>query len=190
MNAGQVGERGAKKESSRLATLPPEQRRPAFGRKSDAAGRAPFRSRVVPREEAATDRAFLLAPPPDPPLLALVLLVVDLSSAGSLRGVSQPAHSPRHRSAQREDRRGPRRFSSLGMSRAAGPTGRGFTVSHQKVALELTFSGASVLGGYTELTVIPADKHLRTVHLNSRQCGESCQIRRPVRTDTSSVVLC
>ncbi|KAI0348152.1 hypothetical protein BDW22DRAFT_1480005 [Trametopsis cervina] len=45
---------------------------------------------------------------------------------------------------------------------------RGFTISHQKVVLELDFSGS--LWGYTEITVIPAAKDLRTIHLHSRQC--------------------
>jgi transcription initiation factor TFIID subunit 2 len=65
------------------------------------------------------------------------------------------------------------------MSRAAGSSAgssaeRGFTVSHQKVALELGFASTSsaVLAGYTELTIIPTDRHLRTVFLNSRQCSE------------------
>lgn len=69
----------------------------------------------------------------------------------------------------------------LTMSRAAGSSGgssaeRGFTVSHQKVALELGFSSSSsaVLAGYTELTIVPTDRHLKTVFLNTRQCGEFC----------------
>ncbi|CAO1634477.1 unnamed protein product [Parajaminaea phylloscopi] len=47
---------------------------------------------------------------------------------------------------------------------------RGYTVSHQKVALELGFSGAVVLAGFTELTIVPSDRSLRTVYLNTRQC--------------------
>lgn len=63
----------------------------------------------------------------------------------------------------------------------AGPANRGFTVSHQKVALELSFTGSVVLGGYTELTIIPSDKSLRTVYLNTRQCGECIEEYRQAR---------
>ncbi|TFY68605.1 hypothetical protein EVJ58_g911 [Rhodofomes roseus] len=46
---------------------------------------------------------------------------------------------------------------------------RGFTIYvHQKVVLEIDFSGS--LWGYTELTVVPASKDLKTLHLHSRQC--------------------
>ncbi|KAH9929687.1 uncharacterized protein B0H18DRAFT_995740 [Fomitopsis serialis] len=46
---------------------------------------------------------------------------------------------------------------------------RGFTIYvHQKVVLEIDFSGS--LWGYTELTVVPASKELKTLHLHSRQC--------------------
>lgn len=47
--------------------------------------------------------------------------------------------------------------------------GRGFTISHQKVALELAFTHQTVAQGYTEITLIPTDKNLRTIHLHSRQ---------------------
>lgn len=59
------------------------------------------------------------------------------------------------------------------MSRAGAVagSGRGFSVSHQKVVLELSFTGSVVLAGYTELTIIPTDKNLKTVFLNSRQCN-------------------
>ncbi|KAF8665397.1 hypothetical protein AX16_000416 [Volvariella volvacea WC 439] len=40
--------------------------------------------------------------------------------------------------------------------------------SHQKVALEIDFSG--VLFGYTEITIVPASSELRTIYLHSRQC--------------------
>ncbi|KAL4266270.1 Transcription initiation factor TFIID subunit 2 [Pleurotus pulmonarius] len=45
---------------------------------------------------------------------------------------------------------------------------RGFTISHQKVALEIDFSGS--LWGYTEMTLIPNTSDLRTLHLHCRQC--------------------
>ncbi|KAL4251521.1 Transcription initiation factor TFIID subunit 2 [Abortiporus biennis] len=46
---------------------------------------------------------------------------------------------------------------------------RGFTIYvHQKVVLEIDFSGS--IWGYTELTVVPQTKDLRTIHLHSRQC--------------------
>ncbi|KAF9531853.1 hypothetical protein CPB83DRAFT_785561 [Crepidotus variabilis] len=45
---------------------------------------------------------------------------------------------------------------------------RGFSLSHQKVVLEIDFSG--VLWGYTEITIVPTSSELRTVHLHSRQC--------------------
>ncbi|CAO1625272.1 unnamed protein product [Sympodiomycopsis kandeliae] len=54
-----------------------------------------------------------------------------------------------------------------------GPSGRGFTVSHQKVALEISLTSAVVLGGYTELTIVPTDEYLQTIYLNLRQCNVS-----------------
>ncbi|KAL0951837.1 hypothetical protein HGRIS_008498 [Hohenbuehelia grisea] len=44
---------------------------------------------------------------------------------------------------------------------------RGFSISHQKVVLELDFSGS--LWGYTEITIIPNTNDLKTVHLHCRQ---------------------
>ncbi|WFD37120.1 uncharacterized protein MJAP1_000062 [Malassezia japonica] len=44
---------------------------------------------------------------------------------------------------------------------------RGFTLTHQRVALELAFSGA--LAGYTELTVSPTTAALRSIFLNARR---------------------
>ncbi|KAF9486524.1 TATA-binding protein associated factor Taf2 [Pholiota conissans] len=46
---------------------------------------------------------------------------------------------------------------------------RGFSISHQKVVLEIDFSGA--LWGYTEIVIIPTSSELRTIHLHSRQCA-------------------
>ena len=43
---------------------------------------------------------------------------------------------------------------------------RGFTLSHQKVALELGFSG--VLAGFTELTIMPSNAALRHIYLHAR----------------------
>jgi transcription initiation factor TFIID subunit 2 len=48
------------------------------------------------------------------------------------------------------------------------PARRGFTVSHQKVVVELNFAGS--LRGYTEITIVPVTSELKTVHLHSRQC--------------------
>ncbi|KAF8899169.1 hypothetical protein BD779DRAFT_64933 [Infundibulicybe gibba] len=48
------------------------------------------------------------------------------------------------------------------------PVRRGFTISHQKVVLEIDFSGT--LWGYTEITIVPTSSELRTIHLHSRQC--------------------
>ncbi|KAF8727767.1 hypothetical protein AX14_007043, partial [Amanita brunnescens Koide BX004] len=45
---------------------------------------------------------------------------------------------------------------------------RGFSISHQKVVLEIDFSGS--LWGYTEITLVPTSSELRTIHLHSRQC--------------------
>ncbi|KAJ7597342.1 hypothetical protein C8J56DRAFT_316264 [Mycena floridula] len=45
---------------------------------------------------------------------------------------------------------------------------RGFSISHQKVVLEIDFQGA--LWGYTEITIIPTNAELKTIHLHSRQC--------------------
>ncbi|GBE77479.1 Transcription initiation factor TFIID subunit 2 [Sparassis crispa] len=42
------------------------------------------------------------------------------------------------------------------------------STSHQKVVLEIDFSGS--LWGYTEITVVPTSKDLKTLHLHSRQC--------------------
>lgn len=44
---------------------------------------------------------------------------------------------------------------------------RGFTVNHQRVVLDLGFNGTVV--GFTELTILPAHRSLRTIHLNCRQ---------------------
>ncbi|EGO05242.1 hypothetical protein SERLA73DRAFT_82815 [Serpula lacrymans var. lacrymans S7.3] len=46
---------------------------------------------------------------------------------------------------------------------------RGFSISHQKVVLEIDFSGS--LWGYTEITIIPTSENLKTIHLHSRQCS-------------------
>lgn len=46
---------------------------------------------------------------------------------------------------------------------------RGFTVSHQRVVLDLSFNGTLV--GFTELTIIPTHRGLRTIHLNCRQAS-------------------
>ncbi|KAI0937072.1 hypothetical protein AcV5_005059 [Taiwanofungus camphoratus] len=45
---------------------------------------------------------------------------------------------------------------------------RGFSISHQKVVVEIDFSGS--LWGHTEITVVPTSKDLKTIHLHSRQC--------------------
>ncbi|KAL4070551.1 hypothetical protein J3A83DRAFT_4244024 [Scleroderma citrinum] len=45
---------------------------------------------------------------------------------------------------------------------------RGFSISHQKVVLEIDFSG--FLWGYTEITLVPNNANLKTIHLHSRQC--------------------
>ncbi|KAJ7292844.1 hypothetical protein C8J57DRAFT_1444279 [Mycena rebaudengoi] len=47
-------------------------------------------------------------------------------------------------------------------------TRRGFSISNQKVVLEIDFGGC--LWGYTEITIIPTSRDLRTVNLHSRQC--------------------
>ncbi|KDQ63029.1 hypothetical protein JAAARDRAFT_29020 [Jaapia argillacea MUCL 33604] len=46
---------------------------------------------------------------------------------------------------------------------------RGFTISHQKVVLEIDFSGS--IWGYTEITLTPVSKDLKTINLHSRQCS-------------------
>ncbi|CDU22782.1 related to TAF2-component of TFIID complex [Sporisorium scitamineum] len=46
---------------------------------------------------------------------------------------------------------------------------RGFTLSHQRVVLDLSFSGTVV--GFTELTIVPTHRSLRTIHLNCRQAS-------------------
>ncbi|PIL31521.1 hypothetical protein GSI_06223 [Ganoderma sinense ZZ0214-1] len=46
---------------------------------------------------------------------------------------------------------------------------RGFSIYvHQKVVLEVDFTGK--LWGYTEITVVPTSKDLKTIHLHARQC--------------------
>ncbi|KAI8981206.1 hypothetical protein BD414DRAFT_93257 [Trametes punicea] len=47
-------------------------------------------------------------------------------------------------------------------------TRRGFTISHQKVVLEIDFSG--LIWGYTTITLNPTSKDLKTIHLHARQC--------------------
>ncbi|KAH9943990.1 uncharacterized protein BXZ73DRAFT_39443 [Epithele typhae] len=51
---------------------------------------------------------------------------------------------------------------------AAVLTLRDVSTSHQKVVLEVDFSGS--LWGYTEITVVPTTKDLKTIHLHARQC--------------------
>ncbi|TKY85733.1 hypothetical protein EX895_005273 [Sporisorium graminicola] len=46
---------------------------------------------------------------------------------------------------------------------------RGFAVSHQRVVLDLGFNGTVV--GFTELTIVPTHRSLRTIHLNCRQAS-------------------
>ena len=58
--------------------------------------------------------------------------------------------------------------------------------SHQKVVLEVDFSGSlwvslrvlmslvlcnTLPQGYTEITVVPTSKDLKAIHLHARQCG-------------------
>lgn len=45
---------------------------------------------------------------------------------------------------------------------------RGFTIQHQKVALNVDLAG--FVRGYTKLTVVPLIPTLRTIHIHSRQC--------------------
>lgn len=47
---------------------------------------------------------------------------------------------------------------------------RGFNIAHQKVGLEVDLAGKS-LRGWTEITINPTDPSLKTIRLNSRQCG-------------------
>ncbi|TBU50053.1 hypothetical protein BD309DRAFT_996445 [Dichomitus squalens] len=47
-------------------------------------------------------------------------------------------------------------------------TWRDVYTSHQKVVLEVDFTGK--LWGYTEITVVPTSKDLKTIHLHARQC--------------------
>ncbi|KAL9933347.1 hypothetical protein V8E36_008065 [Tilletia maclaganii] len=54
------------------------------------------------------------------------------------------------------------------MSRAMTTTVRGFTLTHQRIDLELSFAHASA-AGYTELQITPTDEHLRSIHLHARQ---------------------
>ncbi|KAG7099822.1 hypothetical protein E1B28_001631 [Marasmius oreades] len=44
---------------------------------------------------------------------------------------------------------------------------RGFSISHQKVVLEIDFAGS--LWGYTEITIVPTSGDLKTIHLHCRQ---------------------
>ncbi len=54
---------------------------------------------------------------------------------------------------------------------SGGANARGFTLEHQRVALEFRFDG--IVEGYTEMTIVPTDAHLKTIHVNCRQAGES-----------------
>ncbi len=47
-------------------------------------------------------------------------------------------------------------------------TKRGFILSSQKVVLNVDLAGH--LRGYTEIVILPTNRHLRTIHLHSRQC--------------------
>ncbi|KAI0652328.1 hypothetical protein C8Q79DRAFT_937038 [Trametes meyenii] len=47
-------------------------------------------------------------------------------------------------------------------------TRRGFTISHQKVVLEIDFSGH--IWGYTTITLNPTSRDLKAIHLHARQC--------------------
>ena len=55
---------------------------------------------------------------------------------------------------------------SSAMQREA--TRRGFVISHQKVVLDIDLAG--FMRGYTEITLVPTTKNLRTINLHSRQC--------------------
>lgn len=65
---------------------------------------------------------------------------------------------------------------------------RGFTLNHQKVALELVFSGT--VGGYTELSITPTHAGLRHIYLHAR-CMEvlrvQCQGHDAAFTHTDSL---
>ncbi|KDN40979.1 hypothetical protein K437DRAFT_258484 [Tilletiaria anomala UBC 951] len=54
-----------------------------------------------------------------------------------------------------------------GANSGGGGNARGFTLSHQHVALELRFDG--IAEGYSELTIVPTDPDLKTMHVNCRQ---------------------
>lgn len=45
---------------------------------------------------------------------------------------------------------------------------RGFTIQHQKVALNVDLAG--FVRGYTEITIVPIIPTLRTIRIHSRQC--------------------
>lgn len=79
------------------------------------------------------------------------------------------------------------------------------STSHQKVALEVDFSGTlwvcavclvfflrnhSLPQGYTELTVVPTSKDLKTIHLHARQCGQCCSLDIASRSRSTSDPMC
>ena len=64
---------------------------------------------------------------------------------------------------------------------------RGFTLSHQKVALELGFSG--VLAGFTELTIVPSNAALRHIYLHARCMAFNVCCAMGKRSDLSTQTL-
>lgn len=105
-------------------------------------------------------------------------------------------------------------LSSILSSRTMVLTRLDVYTSHQKVVLEVDFSGKfwvrpssipfhtpsnhRLQQGYTEITVVPTSKDLKTIHLHARQCGKSSALqllwreRRHVahaRTDIDSVTV-
>ncbi|CEH12526.1 TATA binding protein associated factor [Ceraceosorus bombacis] len=63
---------------------------------------------------------------------------------------------------------------------------RGFTVAHQKVALDLDLE-RHIASGYTELTVAPTDKALRVIHLNFKGPGIQRVLINAIAADYSFV---
>lgn len=49
--------------------------------------------------------------------------------------------------------------------------GRGFSITHQKVIIDVDFMNRK-LRGCTEMTIVPTDPLLRKIRINSYNCGQ------------------
>lgn len=74
-----------------------------------------------------------------------------------------------------------KRLKSTSMQRES--VRRGFGISHQKVVLQVDIGGKTA-HGYTELTIVPLSRDLRTIHLHARCDIHSVGVSVAPGTDT------